>query len=236
MLIAGCASASLAVPNIYLTTLLYQNVTLVQDPSQLNPNLSETFAKLVNGTSLEVRTGYFGICTRVHTGDIWVCNKNAAGLARQFTASQDPLNLIWTSAKFKDGIVFSGLIIAAIILAPITLFFLLTFPRWHEEIDEAGSERDVKLFPSRAVLRTALATSTLAMLLMFVSILWQHTASVASTTTAQAMAYGSVKGKVGTTAMALGWAGLALLVIVVIGLALYIWAIKTLDEFLVNRD
>ena len=74
------------------------------------------------------------------------------------------------------------------------------------------------------------------MLLMFVSILWQHTASVASTTTAQAMAYGSVKGGVGAKAMALGWAGLALLVIVPIGLAIPIWGMSILDELVESED
>ena len=58
---------------------------------------------------MEVRTGYFGICVS-YDGGIWLCNNNAAGLAKQFRSDQDPLNLIWASAEFKDSVVFPGLL------------------------------------------------------------------------------------------------------------------------------
>ena len=43
--------------------------------------------------------------------------------------------------------------------------------------------------------------------------LWQHTASVAAASTAQNMAYGTVRSQIGLNAMALGWAGLVCLII-----------------------
>lgn len=67
-----------------------------------------TFTGLVNGSSLEVRAGYFGLCVR-YADRIWVCSSNSAGLAKQLQPYQDPLNLIWAQARFREGIIFSGL-------------------------------------------------------------------------------------------------------------------------------
>ena len=107
---------------------------------------------------------------------------------------------------------------------------MATFPGWHEETDEAGSERDVKPFPSRPVSQVALGSVSLASLLALVSMMWQHTASVAAATTAQDMAYGSVTSRVGAAAMALGWIGLAFLVVPAIGLLVMILSIQLLDR------
>ena len=56
--------------------------------------------------------------------------------------------------------------------------------------------------------------STIASLLALVSMLWQHIASVAAATIAQDMAYGTLQSHIGLNAMALGWAGVALLTLV----------------------
>ena len=115
-------------------------------------------------------------------------------------------------------------------LAFVTICLLATFPGWHEETDENGSERDVKPFPSRPVSKVALAASTLASLLALVSMMWQHTASVAAATVAQDMAYGAVKTHVGAVSMALGWLGLAFLMLSTIGLLVMILSIQLLDR------
>ena len=62
-------------------------------------------------STLEVRAGYLGICVRQNDSDtsLWLCSNNAAGLAQQFSAEQDPLNLLWVCEKFKDAIVFYAL-------------------------------------------------------------------------------------------------------------------------------
>lgn len=63
-----------------------------------------------NGTSLEVRAGYFGLC--VLGGDdqgLWRCDGDTTAIARQYSPRQDPLNLVWAGTRFKNGIVFSGL-------------------------------------------------------------------------------------------------------------------------------
>jgi hypothetical protein len=105
--------------------------------------------------------------------------------------------------------------IISIILAAVTLLLLATFPGYEEEY-EGGPER--KRLPSRAVSQIALAVIFVAAIFVLVSVLWQHTASVAAATIAENLENGSVSTGVGVTAMVLGWFGFALLIIVTIGL------------------
>ena len=108
VVLSACTSSSTAPLGLYLTYLSYQPVHHSTSPAQLNPDLVTTFATLVNGSSLEVRAGYFGLCARYESG-IWLCSSDSVGLARQFQSYQDPLNLIWIQASFRGGIVFGGL-------------------------------------------------------------------------------------------------------------------------------
>lgn len=97
-------------------------------------------------------------------------------------------------------------------------------------MDASGSERDVKPFPSRPVSQAALALIFIAAVFVLVSVLWQHTASVAASTIAKDMGNGSVKSGVGTSAMVLGWFGFALLVIVTVGLLVMILSIRLIRQ------
>ena len=76
----------------------------------------------------------------------------------------------------------------------------------------------------------ALALIFVASVFVLVSVLWQHTASVAASTIAQDLGNGSVQSGVGTTAMVLGWFGFALFIIVTIGLLIMILSIKLIGE------
>ena len=120
--------------------------------------------------------------------------------------------------------------IVAILLAFVCFILLATFPGWHEEIDESGSERSVKPFPSRPVSQVALALIFVSSIFVLVSVLWQHTASVAASTIAQDLGNGSVRSGVGTTAMILGWFGFALLIVVTIGLLVMILSMQLLQK------
>lgn len=120
--------------------------------------------------------------------------------------------------------------IVAIVLAFLTFLLLATFPGWHEEIQDDGSEREVKPFPSRAVSQVALATIFIASVFVLVSVMWQHTAAVAASQIAQDLGNGSVKSGVGTTAMILGWFGFGLLVVVTLGLLVMILSISLLGR------
>ena len=119
--------------------------------------------------------------------------------------------------------------IAAVALAFITICLVLTFPGWTAEVGDSGSEREVKPFPSRPVSQIALAASTPGAMLALVSMIWQHTASVAAATTAQDLGYGTVKSAVGATTLALGWVGFTLLALAAIGLLVMILSIRILD-------
>ena len=122
--------------------------------------------------------------------------------------------------------------IAAIALAFIAVCLLLTFPGWHVEPSDtdSGGDREVKPFPSRPVSLIALAASTLASMLALVSMIWQHTASVAAATTAQDLGYGTIRSQVGATSLALGWLGFGLMALAAIGLIVMVLAIQILDQ------
>lgn len=125
----------------------------------------------------------------------------------------------------------------AIILAFVVFLLLATFPGWHEEQDErTGSEIDIKPFPSRAVSQTALALIFISSIFLLVSVLWQHTASVAAAQVASDFGNGSVKSGVGAAAMVLGWFSFTLLIIVTIALLVMIMSIQLLDKLTDDED
>lgn len=255
LLLAGCSSSSPVIPNIFLISLYYGPYPPTFDPAQVDPGVTRAIANIVGQAQLEVRVGYFGICVNPDGGS-FLCSNNASSLAGQVSVDQDPLNLIWVASTFKDSIIFPYLMwvpslffsstpsalqkhrltfslldrIVAVILAFFCFLILASFPGWHEERDATGSEQDVRPFPSRPVSQVALALIFVASVFVLVSVLWQHTASVAASTIAQDLGNGSVRSGVGATAMILGWFGFALLIIVTIGLLVMIISISMLDK------
>ena len=115
-------------------------------------------------------------------------------------------------------------------MALIATLLLATFPGWHREVDDRGSERDVKYFPSKPKQQVTLVAVILASSLAVVSMMWQHTASAAVATTVQDMGYGSIKSEVGAAAMALGWVSVGVLVIAAIKIMVDVWSITLLDR------
>ncbi|KAL3421141.1 hypothetical protein PVAG01_07586 [Phlyctema vagabunda] len=239
IILAGCTSSN-SLTNVYLLSISYLNSTTAPEPNpaQVNTNASTTFSNLTNannGTHLEVRAGYMGLCISQNVG-VWLCSGSATALANLVKAQGvavsggDPLNLIWIASKFRNEIVFNGLIFTAIPLAFITILLLATFPGWHVEEDDEGSEREVKPFPSRPVSQAALAIVAVSSIFMFVSVFWQHIASSTGATMVQTLSYGTVKGHVGLAAMILGWVGVLLSLIVTVGLLVMILSIRILSE------
>lgn len=212
----------------------YEKYTPTYSTEQVDPAVTSAIANIVGNAQLGVRVGYFGICIN-GDGGAWICSNNATALADGVSIDQDPLNLIWVASTFKDAVVFPYLLIVAIVLAFFTFILLATFPGWHEERDmRTGSDVDVKPFPSRPVSQIALALIFISSIFVLVSVLWQHTASVAAATVAQDLGNGSVKSGVGTSAMVLGWFGFVLLIIVTIGLLVMILSIIVLDRLTDN--
>ncbi|KAK3317848.1 Ca2+ regulator and membrane fusion protein Fig1-domain-containing protein [Cercophora scortea] len=231
LLLAGCSSSSPLMPDIFLLSIYYQHYTAVPDTAQVDYNGYAAISNIVGGARLQARVGYFGICINSDGGS-WICGNNATALADQASVDEDPLNLIWLASQFKDMIVFPYLIIIAIIFAFICLLLLATFPGWHEEEDSEGSEREIKPFPSRPVSQIALAIIFIASIFILVSVLWQHTASVAASIIAQDFGNGSVLSGVGSSAMVMGWFSFTLLIIVTIGLLVMILSIRVLAQIM----
>ncbi|EPE03350.1 factor-induced protein 1 [Ophiostoma piceae UAMH 11346] len=229
LLLAGCSSSSPLIPGIFLLSLYYEHYTAKPDTAQVDYNVNSAISNIVGSAHLQARVGFFGICVNPD-GGAWLCSNNATALANEVSVDQDPLNLIWLASQFKDMIVFPYLIIIAIIFAFICLLLLATFPGWHEEEDSEGSEREVKPFPSRFVSQISLAIIFVSAIFILVSVLWQHTASVAASIIAQDFGNGSVKSGVGTSAMVMGWFSFALLIIVTIGLLVMILSIRVLND------
>ncbi|KAJ5820101.1 hypothetical protein N7474_005692 [Penicillium riverlandense] len=229
LLLAGCSSSSPQIPSIFLISMYYEKYKPTFNLAQVFPDEITAISHIVGTAELEVRVGYFGICVSPD-GGAFICNANATALAEIVTTEQDPMNLIWVASTFKDAVVFPYLLIVAIVLAFFCFLLLATFPGWHEEVDESGSEREVKPFPSRPVSQAALALIFVASVFVLVSVLWQHTASVAASTIAQDMGNGSIKSGVGTSAMVLGWFGFVLMVVVTIGLLVMILSISLIRK------
>jgi len=78
----------------------------------------------------------------------------------------------------------------------------------------------------------ALAIIFIASIFVLVSVLWQHTASVAASIIAQDFGNGSVMSGVGSSAMAMGWFSFTLLIIVTIGLLVMILSIRVLAQIM----
>lgn len=76
----------------------------------------------------------------------------------------------------------------------------------------------------------ALSIIFVATVFVLVSVLWQHTASVAASIIAQDFGNGSVMSGIGSSAMVLGWFSFTLLIIVTIGLLVMILSIRVLTQ------
>ncbi|CAI6333447.1 unnamed protein product [Periconia digitata] len=228
IVLAGCSSYS-SMTNVYILGLSYTNST-TENLSPIGKNLSDTFSRYKGGSQLEVRTGYFGMCVR-QRGVVWLCSSDAAGLAIQIGQESDPLDLIGASAKFRDDVIFSGLLFMAIVLAFASVLLLATFPGWHEETDErTGSVVDVKPFPSRPISQIALSCSFVASILLLISGLWQHVGSVGAAAMADIAYHGSVHTDIGAQAVAMTWASFTLIMISAIALLMMILSILALDR------
>ncbi|KAI5296452.1 hypothetical protein KEM55_005813 [Ascosphaera atra] len=115
--------------------------------------------------------------------------------------------------------------IISLILAFFTFVILLTYPAWHTE-ESVATGIQYRRIPSRAVSQVCLSLCFLATVFILVTVLWQHTASVAAAAITRDFGNGSVKSGVGASAMVLGWFGFALMVIVTVGILIMIMSIS----------
>lgn len=228
LLLAGCSSSSPLVPDIFLIDFFYKSYTPQYDPTQVNPGVAAAIANIVGEALLEVRVGYFGLCV-TPDGHSYLCSNNATLLAEQISIEQDPLNLIYIANTFKNDVVFPYLLIVAIVFAFACFVVLATFPSFHTLRERDGTTYDIKTFPNRFAAQGALALIFIASVFVLVSVLWQHTASVAAAQVAQDFGNGSVKSGVGAAAMVLGWFGFVLFILVTLSLTVLVLSISLLS-------
>jgi hypothetical protein len=167
--------------------------------------------------------------------------------------SGDPLNLISVAQIFKDEAIFDGLMYVSrplpchpvltsdlnrfisIAFAIISFVALATFPgRYKEVVPDTGSEIDINPFPSRPIIRFALACSIVASILAFVSALWQHLSSSTAKVMTHALTYGTTTGQVGKAAMVLGWGGAIWSALPVIGLAVMLMSMTVIESLMAD--
>jgi hypothetical protein len=56
----------------------------------------------------KIRVGYFGICAQISADDGWTCGRYGHDLG--ITGDMDPVGVVETAQKFKDGVIFPGLL------------------------------------------------------------------------------------------------------------------------------
>ncbi|KAJ5666092.1 uncharacterized protein N7477_008540 [Penicillium maclennaniae] len=241
--------------NVYLLSLQYKTTTspLATAPAQVSTAIVQAIhnvSQTGNGTTLEVRAGYMGLCVALRDTER-ICSRNARVLANLIKAEKfsirtgntsteftpDPLNLIMIANEFKEKIVFDGLMqvllfgnscynvliywiyrFIVVILTFICFILLSTFPGWHKEVDETGSEIETKPFPSDHVIAACLFTTCIGFGFGLISILWQHINSSSTASMAETLTYGAATGHVGGVAMALGWIAVGVIALVGLGL------------------
>lgn len=106
---------------------------------------------------------------------------------------------------------------------------MATFPGWHEEVDENGSERDVKPFPSRPVSYVVALLQIAASILVLVSVVWQQSAASAYLSAVDRFRLGLLMTHVGAAGSALAWIACSLEILAAIGIVILIEFIRTLD-------
>ncbi|KAI1142191.1 Ca2+ regulator and membrane fusion protein Fig1-domain-containing protein [Hypoxylon sp. FL0543] len=235
VLLAGCSSSN-GLRNVYLLSLSYKpkSTTPLADPLQVNPSIGDTFSSALsrsNSTIRQINISHMSICVGL-ISEAWICGSNAQDLVNDIKGDpqSDPFNLIWAADKFQNESIFYPLYFVAIIFTSISTILLATFPGWHEEEDsETGSDREIKPFPSRPVSNAALALSSLASVLSFVSVFWQHIASACALTLFESLTYGTVQVHVGAAAMICGWFGFGIVCITSLGLVIMILSIRVLS-------
>ncbi|PYI02957.1 hypothetical protein BO78DRAFT_452704 [Aspergillus sclerotiicarbonarius CBS 121057] len=238
ILLAGCTSSN-GVGNIYLLSLEYTTTSpsIKMGSAQVSSLIVQAVHNVShtgNGTALEVRAGYRGLCM-THGDSERVCSPSARVLASLLRAEEvttssgetitpDPLNLVMIANDFREKIVFDGILFIVIALCAICLLLLSTIPGFHDN----GHGVEEAPFPQRPAVIGAVLAGWFAFGFSLVSILWQHINSGSTASMTGILTYGTVSGHVGGAAMALGWIAVALLGIVALGLYVMNAAIELL--------
>ncbi|KAI9675079.1 MAG: hypothetical protein M1817_001486 [Caeruleum heppii] len=154
---------------------------------------------------LQTRVGFYGVCAAVDGGP-WRCNTDGTELQRLAPQNEELGAILKMATSMKDVLAFPHLLYVA---TPSP------FP-----ISETGSEREVKPFPSKVALQTALAAAFISSMLVLVSLLWHRVVMNAARNISSDVNGGAVQIDAGTRLMTLSGLAFAALIIVTLVLLL----------------
>ncbi|KAK9470084.1 Ca2+ regulator and membrane fusion protein Fig1-domain-containing protein [Dipodascopsis tothii] len=210
LLLSGCSAAATVLPKIYLLRMAYNDGTV----TVVDSNTAVALAQYVGKTDLEVRIGYFGVCANL-APPVWFCSSNVTVLANQLDDTDDPLNILYVAQKFRHVIVFPYLVIIAIILIFVVFLLLVPYPPLIQNI--------------------SILVAIVASVFILISVLWQHTASVAAASIAHSLGNGTLTTGVGTSAMVMGWFSLVLLLVSVVGVYYFVRVNQNVDAAIMEE-
>ncbi|KAG8158006.1 hypothetical protein KVR01_012278 [Diaporthe batatas] len=247
----SCCTA-VGLRNIYLLSLSYSN----SNEARQNNVLVALESAVGNATnSLEVRVGFIGICVNLPLG--WTCSSNARTVAnraselsmssqRNESESYDQLGLIDVGRKFRDEVMFDGLLFVAIGCSLIAFCLLYTFSPAHlgddletPEIYEQSSNSERRDARGRAIKRKhpvpvirqmVLWFTLVAAVMSLLSVFWQHLGSAGVATMIRVLAAGEIKTHLGSVSMGLGWTTVVINAAVFLGWLLMILSIRILSQ------
>ncbi|KAK3314868.1 Ca2+ regulator and membrane fusion protein Fig1-domain-containing protein [Apodospora peruviana] len=186
-----------------------------------NGPLQNVFLLLLEYPTVHVRVGYFSLCVATYPNN-WVCGADA--LPRDSLGVEDPWNLIGLADKFRHQVVFSGLVLASLVLMVILVVNLAAWPKWRTEApDDDGSDgesqvsdHEVRKSPSRMIQVTGVLASILEDVFSLLAAAWQHAAAVSTVEAIRLLTSGEVDARAGTAATALVWVIFGICVIVAV--------------------
>ncbi|KAK7215059.1 hypothetical protein V2G26_003062 [Clonostachys chloroleuca] len=168
-----------------------------------------------------VQVGYWSICVKLHQGD-WQCRlrQPAAHIA-------DPLRIVEAAFDFQKHVTSSVLVILGVVFTLSNLVVLLLFPGWNTPDD--GSD-EPKPYPSSQYATVLVLANGLAGAMLYIGMVWQQIAIASAGTIIEGLRYGSVEVQIGITAATLGWLGVFLSCLCMLGGILMGVSLHLVDE------
>lgn len=76
----------------------------------MESNFTSQLREAAQGTALEIRVGFFGLCARRVGQEIWTCGSSRSSLVQALSPSvPDDLNLLGIAEHFRTEVIFPGL-------------------------------------------------------------------------------------------------------------------------------
>ncbi|KAK3291083.1 Ca2+ regulator and membrane fusion protein Fig1-domain-containing protein [Chaetomium fimeti] len=160
LLLSGCTSAPL-LANIYVVSFASTG------PPTATASWTTSEPSTTEFSPVEVRVGYFSLCTRAENQVHWICGDQ---LGNPFRGTPDPWDLYKKAENYRTQVIspIFPIISLALNLASITIVSSFPITRTNEPL----SVRERK---TRAIVIALPITAIVTVIVTFVAALWQHT-------------------------------------------------------------